>query len=758
MKATITGSTAVTAGTPKCFYPVMDVGPTTAINLRLDLKIQVATDIVTPVSEIGSYPVEIPGVSTFMTLHTISGNIYDTAEGTVSVGASLAISLRTSAGITATSTLAATLGAFSFAIPSLADGDVVTIWLTGAKRAVLVFKYGSSCTGYSSNNCTGLVTYENRLRLASYNGTAFSNADMAFCDDDTNCATNGAINAPGFTSNSNNLVLTSGMTKISIPSGTTYAPGGNVTATTLSVYGTYTAGSETLTLSGGADTTRTCTADNSVALCIAVGGTFTSSAETFVYTGGASRGWYIGGTGSVYNLTVQGSIDGSAEPITVAHAFTVAGGGSYSPTTAASGISMLNGSTVTCTGTCSFQLLSISGAVSSTGNLAVKSGLNVATGAAFTAGNTVTMQSAMTQTGTGTTTFTNLTLDSAGATCGGGTATQKRVNGVLTLSNGLTATCANMTMGDGSSIVNGGTLTVNGMVIDGAVTTANDITLGAATFTVNSGAHFTQTAGALLSTSTGNITVTSGGSMTLNNLTHSYSASRNIIGDLSVNGIISNTNATGDLVFSGGTLTMNNGSSIANSGDVFDIERLRVPAGATLTANTNFTITASAGFGAGSTFSPSSGTVTFDTGSAIENSGGTVTLSGMALNTSAAVAASGSFAVSGTLTANAGSVLTPTTATIISGSGTLTGAGTVAVSRVTGANDFAGQYTIANKTLSGLTVDFTGTGQGIDNLSYGTLKMSGSTTVPATFTATTLTSLAAAQPVLAQAAAQPVPT
>ena len=99
-------------------------------------------------------------------------------------------------------------------------------------------------------------------------------------------------------------------------------------------------------------------------------------------------------------------------------------------------------------------------------------------------------------------------------------------------------------------------------------------------------------------------------------------------------------------------------------------------------------------------------------------------------NTTSAVTASTSFSVAGNFTINANATFAPGSAVMINGAGTLTGSGTVRVTRATAATDFVGQYTITNKTLTSLTVEFAGaTVQGNGANTFGSLKINNSSGV-----------------------------
>ncbi len=107
-------------------------------------------------------------------------------------------------------------------------------------------------------------------------------------------------------------------------------------------------------------------------------------------------------------------------------------------------------------------------------------------------------------------------------------------------------------------------------------------------------------------------------------------------------------------------------------------------------------------------------------------------------NTSAALAVNTNTNVNGNLTVNANATLAPAAANIIGGAGTLTGSGTAQVTRIAATADFLTQYTIANKTLTNLTVDYSGAGaQTVNNApTYSHLKISGSGTKTLQGTAT----------------------
>lgn len=96
-------------------------------------------------------------------------------------------------------------------------------------------------------------------------------------------------------------------------------------------------------------------------------------------------------------------------------------------------------------------------------------------------------------------------------------------------------------------------------------------------------------------------------------------------------------------------------------------------------------------------------------------------------------------AVAGTFQIGANTVFTPAAATVISGTGTLTGSGTLQVTRTASVANLTSQYSISNKTLTGLTVEYKGNAaQKIDALSYNNLVISSNGTRTVTFDAGTI--------------------
>ncbi len=165
-----------------------------------------------------------------------------------------------------------------------------------------------------------------------------------------------------------------------------------------------------------------------------------------------------------------------------------------------------------------------------------------------------------------------------------------------------------------------------------------------------------------------------------------------------------------------GNWTINGGTFIGDTG--------------TVNVAGNFSFNQAAGGGA---FTANSSTVNFNgTGSQSITNGTSITFFNLTdSNITQPLTLNNSLAVNSSLNVNgANAILAPVAGAVISGTGTLTGSGTARVSRIAATPDFLSQYTITNKTLTNLTIDYNGTStQTVNNTpAYSKLRISGSGT------------------------------
>lgn len=178
-----------------------------------------------------------------------------------------------------------------------------------------------------------------------------------------------------------------------------------------------------------------------------------------------------------------------------------------------------------------------------------------------------------------------------------------------------------------------------------------------------------------------------------------------------------------------------------STGKTFDLDTYtanRASAGGTLSVTGTLRLGATSGGQAGSNFplnfssftTPAGSTVEYDAIGSTTQTIYAVTYYNLTLTNgngtgTALKISTASFAVNtGSFTINTGAQFTPAAANIISGSGTLKGTGTI---DVTGTN-LASQYTITNKTLTNLTINYGGGSQTIPAGTYSSLNVSGTGT------------------------------
>ncbi|HEY6232461.1 MAG TPA: hypothetical protein VIW64_14460, partial [Pyrinomonadaceae bacterium] len=238
-------------------------------------------------------------------------------------------------------------------------------------------------------------------------------------------------------------------------------------------------------------------------------------------------------------------------------------------------------------------------------------------------------------------------------------------------------------------------------------------------------------------TFTGNTATVGGGSVSTNGLLNVAGTNTTIGGSVEVETNGTWTNNTGsvlnptDILVLGGTFNCNNSTMNMSGNLTIGPETTK---GAIFNANTgivniqgNLSVNLNnGGSGAVGQFNAGTGTFNFNgsTAQSITNVSAFNFNNLTDSNVTQPLTLNNSFGVNGTLNINgSNAIFAPVAGAVISGTGTLTGTGTARVTR-TGADSFFSQYTITNKTLTNLTVEYIGAGaQTASTTTYGGLKI-----------------------------------
>ena len=549
---------------------------------------------------------------------------------------------------------------------------------------------GTSTLGRATITVTGTTDITGTLNITSATGTKTFAGKLTIDNGATwNNSANSAITLQGgiendgtFTTGTGTYTLSTNSQVVSgssaINFGGIVAITGAITITNRDSVGVTMTGNLTGSVAGSTwlnDTNSTLNAGNAVLTT----GTLTATANpnTVIYSGGVAQ--TIKAT--TYNdLTIAKS----ANTATLGGNTTVNGVFKVSSGTAAIGAFTFSvGDTSNISGT--LNITSATGTKTFAGPVIINTG-----GVWNNSGNeAITLQAGLTHNGTTFTAGTGIyTFDTNSQSIGGSSAISIpsiTVNVVTLTNNGnLTVTTALAGSG-GLTNASNDTLNIN-FTGAPAITTLTASSIGN---TVNYGFAGTQT-------------IKVPASSTYYNLNLSSSGVKTAGGPLVV---------SGDLTLAG-SASLNGGTSLTHTFAGNWI--LNTTAATPFTYTTRSTVNFNTPFSPAQTSLGGSGTaatITFDT----VNVGNT---SGFAL--------SKNMTATGMVTVNAGVTLIPGASNTVGGTGTLTGSGIVKVTRTAATPDFLSQYTITNKTLTALTVDYDATAaQTVDALGYFNLTIEG---------------------------------
>ncbi len=508
---------------------------------------------------------------TAVTTVSVSGTVYTNESGTtMGSGRTVAISIAGAAAAGTNDT--ASDGTFSITGLTISAGNVLTLYLDGETEKAVTVTVGTG------SNMTGINLYQNDLATRCDNSCSLSNTNLDTADG------NGDTDISAIYTVSGGALTVAAGKSLYIPASNTFAPGGNVSVGgNFTNAGTYTKGTETLTLTGTSTQNLT-----------------TNGSQLYAVT--------LNGSGSVYTpgdaVTVSNNLTITAGTLSLAgNAFTVSGttsiSGTISTATSATGTKTFTGAvTVASGGTLDMSnqnpVVALGGGlVQSSSNLA-----NIGSGANTLVGN-------LSGSGTGGITF------GGGLTISSGTTSNSYTGGTVTVTGTLTLT-GNWAQANGSALSLGSTTPFSGAGTFSASTATNTVSYTA------SGTQTVKDPDAGTSHAYSNLSLSGTSAKTMTGITTANNFS--IAGSASTSGNVMTT-ISGTLTLSG-TAQMTTGANLTVTGVT------TIGDGTTLTLGAfSFTNTGNVVLGGGT-----SGTFTATSGSAINlvgnltiNSGATFT-------------------------------------------------------------------------------------------------------------------------------------
>ncbi len=509
-------------------------------------------------------------VLTYTQTFSITGTVYSD-EGTTNIGTGKTVAVSINGAAASGTADTDSNGAYSITGLAMVAGDVLTLYIDGeTEKAVTV-------TVSTGANMTGINLYQNDLITRCDNSScSLTNANLETAETNAD-----ADIASIYSVASSNLTLASGKS-LFIPSSHTFAPGGNITLSgNFTNNGTYTKGTETITL------------------------TATSSGKTIKTSGSQLYALTLNGSGGVYTpsdaTTVSNNLTITAGTLTLAgSAFTVTGTtsvtGTINTATSSTGTKTFTGAvTVNSGGT--FDMSNQNPVVAFGAGITQSSStaINLGSGSSTLVGN-------IAGAGTGGITYGgNLTISS-------GTTTNSYTGGTLTIAGTLTLT-GNFAQANGSSLTLSGTTPFAGSGTFSASTATNTVTYSA------SGAQTVKDPTAGTTHTYSNLALSGSGAKTMTGITTTNNFS--MAGSATTTGNVLTTIA-GTLTLSG-TSQMTTGANLVVTGDI------TIGSGTTLDVSaSNYSISVAGNWSNAGTFTPRSGTVTLTSTS----SGATLTSGG----------------------------------------------------------------------------------------------------------------------------------